>query len=681
MTTPTWITGFEHGVATPVTNGGGLCDVVSGTPSVQATTKRTGGYALELNRSATTHYIQKTLTGAAYQVGSIYIYFKTALPSASCLLIYGINTDGNMVLWFNPSDNKLRMGKVGASGDVLGPVVTYNTWYRIDYRFYTNATTHTIDWQVDGAAQTQYSIGTRTAVNLTAVRLSCDAGTADVFYDDVIISATSADYPIGAHEVVGLKPNIDGTHVGGTNIIEDQAGTDIVTPGYTTAYSLMNSLPIGDATAYVKQSGTGASNYAEVGFETATQPTFLGVMGLLAYKSASTTANSASTRVRDGSTETVIYTGDMSESSNFYKSAIVTPATSWSQSAIDGLIGRVGYASDANPVPYWLDVILEVAYVPSSGTSTPMTFTGGNTPGGTLVKQGQKTLAGGATPSGTLVKNDSKAFAGGSTPAGALAKSLSRLLTGGLTPAGVLTYVKAYIKLFTGGITPTGVMSKVLNAARTLTGGITPSGTVSKQDAKAFAGGITPSGILTNFKAVVRTFVGGITPGGTLARQIAKALNGGMMPTGTVTKSDSKTFAGGNTPSGVLTNVKAVVKLFVGAITPTGTLAKQTGKVLSGALSSAGNITKSIGKVLQGILDMLGSVVVLLVEGGIKVSGKVVAGDSILMAAGGTDLAYFLVAGVDSRIMVAGGSDQDYHKATAGDAGIGSVSAGDSNHG
>ncbi len=61
--------------------------------------------------------------------------------------------------------------------------------------------------------------------------------------------------------------------------------------------------------------------------------------------------------------------------------------------------------------------------------------------------------------------------------------------------------------------------------------------------------------------------------------------------------------------------------------------------------------------------------------------GKVVAGDSRLMIAGGADQAYFLASGVDSRIMLVGGSDQDYHKATAGDAGIGSVSAGDGTYG
>jgi hypothetical protein len=41
---------------------------------------------------------------------------------------------------------------------------------------------------------------------------------------------------------------------------------------------------------------------------------------------------------------------------------MVTPAAEgWTQGAVNALVTRVGYASDANPDPYWDGAMLELA--------------------------------------------------------------------------------------------------------------------------------------------------------------------------------------------------------------------------------------------------------------------------------------------------------------------------------
>jgi hypothetical protein len=53
---------------------------------------------------------------------------------------------------------------------------------------------------------------------------------------------------------------------------------------------------------------------------------------------------------------------DYSESSMFYKSAIITPpAGGWTQAEINALRARIGYSNDVSPVPYWENLLIEVA--------------------------------------------------------------------------------------------------------------------------------------------------------------------------------------------------------------------------------------------------------------------------------------------------------------------------------
>lgn len=72
------ITGWEHGV-NPTTNGGGLASAVSGSPTVDAASKRSGGYGLHINVASAATQSQSIpfSTATAGISGQIYLKIKS----------------------------------------------------------------------------------------------------------------------------------------------------------------------------------------------------------------------------------------------------------------------------------------------------------------------------------------------------------------------------------------------------------------------------------------------------------------------------------------------------------------------------------------------------------------------------------------------------------------------------
>jgi hypothetical protein len=218
---------------------------------------------------------------------------------------------------------------------------------------------------VDGTAQTTSSLSGQTAAVMTSVRFGSGAAshTATCWYDDVVISYTSADHPIGAHKVLSLVPNADGTDSGGTNF---------TLTGGTTNWEVLDEWPA-DTTTYIAQTTASGTSYREVQFGDTTETTIWGVHGYLAYFAAGTAANNGTTRIVDssGNTLTDIFSGDMSESSLFYKSAIIAaPGGSWTQAGLNGVKGRVGFSTDVSPNPRWSALLLQYAVPEASGPTT-----------------------------------------------------------------------------------------------------------------------------------------------------------------------------------------------------------------------------------------------------------------------------------------------------------------------
>lgn len=382
MTTPVFITGFEHGLATLVTSGGGLCTSITGTGmSVQGTTKNTGNYALKclVSGTAATSYLGWTHTQAIV-VGRFYFRFATAPSAITEIFRENITAGNGPRILFDPSDSRVYGMFSTTTGPKSAPL-SANTWYCIDFKFDVSTGTSTLDIKVNGTANGQLTY-TQAATTMSGARMGFyTAVTGEVYYDDYVLSFTAADYPIGPGGTQLLTPTGDGTHNVPLGTMQNQAGADI--NGSTIlATPLVNSVPMGDTTAYIQQAALDTTAYADVAFSdiTATHSSIIGAMGLLAYKSASTTANNGGCIISKDSfsTSTTIWgapgaLSDYSESSNFWKSAIIDGAIN--DTTINALRARMGYSGDATPDPYWIDIGVEVAYAISSGYTLTCTST------------------------------------------------------------------------------------------------------------------------------------------------------------------------------------------------------------------------------------------------------------------------------------------------------------------
>jgi len=370
LATPTWITGFEYGLATPSVSGTGLIDAITGACTIRtdAVTPR-GDYSLRtVATGSVLAYISRNMTAGQTFVGRFYIYLP-ALP-ASDRIIYSITTVGhNIQILYDVTQVSFSIGIDGATTQLGTVTVAINTWYCIDIKAVTSANPWLIDWQIDSVAQTQLT-SAHAAENMSVIDYGLrTVGALTAWYDDIVHSVTAADYPIGAGSTYGLRPNADGVHNNAANIMENSAGTDI---DGTPAWNLLDEKPwvTGAASDYVRQTAIGAANYCEIQFADLldNMRDIIGVDSLLQYASAAATANTGGCIIRDGATETTLWgiagaLADYSEITSFFKHAIVTAAAPpHTLATVNALRCRFGYSDDADPDPYWLAIMLEVGY-------------------------------------------------------------------------------------------------------------------------------------------------------------------------------------------------------------------------------------------------------------------------------------------------------------------------------
>lgn len=365
-----WITGFEHGTLSA--SGGGLFNAITGAgPTVQGTTKRTGNYALQVVSQAADSYVSKTWTGVAILTGRIYLrisplytadnlfYIRFYGASTNCYIGVRSSADGGWFAFYDPTSGWINSN--------VAPVAA--TWYRIDFRIDT--TNKKFDWKIDGTAQNQITIGTMG--NSTGIDLGVMyAGiTTTIQFDDIIFTNTSGDYPIGAGKVQAISPNAAGTSSPNPATKIYDAGGTLINDSSNPANPDLADVPISESTTYIKQTTIGASDYVEVNFaDLSDAATVNGAMAILAYKSSGTALNNGKSYVIDEDAgSTTLFSGDMSESTVFYKSVqLPAPSGGWDQAAVNALKARVGYSSDITPVPYWCNLMIEVDYVATSGS-------------------------------------------------------------------------------------------------------------------------------------------------------------------------------------------------------------------------------------------------------------------------------------------------------------------------
>lgn len=255
--TPVFCCGFECGVATAHWSGSNQ--------SISTAIKKTADRAGRVNPTATTGYFGSSgLTSSNMWVIRCYIRFET-LPSVDINIVAELgHQDG---AWFKASDSKIYAGSENGGLGATGVSVTTGVWYRIDVKANKSANPHLIDVQINGVACGQASnsvaSGSTSGFHLGSFNINYSG---DIYFDDVVASNTSADYPIGAGYVNHFVPTADGTHSGLTanDYERTLTGTDILNTT-TDSYLLLDDIPMesGSSVDWINMVAPVADSYTE----------------------------------------------------------------------------------------------------------------------------------------------------------------------------------------------------------------------------------------------------------------------------------------------------------------------------------------------------------------------------------------------------------------------------------
>lgn len=381
MATPVFCCGFECGQIGAAGQHWNISAGVAG--AISTSTVRSGARSLRVNPSATVTALQPGLTISTQNfVARLYVNFAT-LPNTNVYLIRAGTTSGGGAI-FNSTDNKIY-ATTGAGGTgATGISVTTGQWYLIDMKLVTTGT-RTCDVNVDGVACAQIVGGASSTLLTTSIADSVSVSYSGDFYiDDVIISFTAADYPIGAGYVNHFVPTSDGTHTAaGTTTVKGTIATPVgtaITAATTDAFNWVNAVPLlggaTDNTRLINAQTAASTTYAEVKFGPApgiSTPTTAprAVEVITADREASTATCDFTAKLNDNGTEgTIIARGVVAgviTDRYATKQFTAGPAGAWTAASsgaggFNNIKARWGYSSDATPDLYWRGIMIEAEF-------------------------------------------------------------------------------------------------------------------------------------------------------------------------------------------------------------------------------------------------------------------------------------------------------------------------------
>jgi hypothetical protein len=381
-------TGFEHGVLAPAVQAGIAGDqrawlaVGAGTPALDGTGARSGSYGWR--RTDANAYNIFNHPTASTVVGRIY-FNVSALPAAgSFASVWGHATSSSSAtrfgFYYDRDAGTIRAHATEASATHLSSgigasaAVTPGTWHRLDYRIVSTGATWNIDWQLDGGSTISTSFVGTAAVSwnsgLVGGHINGNLNTTALYIDDVAISATSADFPLGAGYGGSMRPSSLTLHTNGT-FVQNATATAITTGDW----ALVDDVPPLTSTAdYIRQTAqnTTTAGHPYVGFNHSNTDT---INGVAAYFGANSTANQGNTAriwaVANG-VDTYLYGRAAANASVGATALRVSGAqlanggVAWTDAMLDALIIRFGTGSgtDVTPNPQFQFFFVEIDYTP-----------------------------------------------------------------------------------------------------------------------------------------------------------------------------------------------------------------------------------------------------------------------------------------------------------------------------
>ena len=362
-----YVTGFESGRRAATAQS--LAIFNPGT--VDSAIKRTGGYSMKLAPAGSASYAQWASAASATAQVVRFALHLDALPTGNVAQLFHLNSAGGLALRYAAATQKLELALKGTTTGTPVVVSSDNAvqagrWYSIEVRLRVAAPTHIADWRIDGSPQPSVSVAGANSVTHTAT-FGSGPTTTDTFsahYDDVVITADSSAYPLGDGRVHALRPNSLST-AAAAGVIKDDDGTN----ADATSWQRLDEVPMLPTTDFIQQTAVNLNAYAEIGLDDTAETCIRAAHGYYTTHSAAH-ANNRTNHVKisvfDGTRESVLLNGKQLGTTTNSRdgSAAVTPATTWSKAALDGLVVRFGYSANIDHEFPKLDGVLVEYEVP-----------------------------------------------------------------------------------------------------------------------------------------------------------------------------------------------------------------------------------------------------------------------------------------------------------------------------
>ncbi|QQG49946.1 MAG: hypothetical protein HZB70_04075 [Candidatus Berkelbacteria bacterium] len=228
------------------------------TPTIDSTTKRSGGYAYRANTSSNTATIYKTWANSAQQNKfwfRAYIRIATAPGTEIGIFRAGtstnnkigvrMNSDRSIELW-NEEDNAI----IGSASSVLAT----NTWYRIELYIDTTTLSSAVadmELRLDGV---QVASSTDRTLDAGVDRLTwgvLTSTTADLYFDDIAVNDSTGrtdNWP-GEGKIVHMQPDATGDNEQWDNTTEAGSPTECDAAGDPN-WQCVDEIPPDNSTTY-----------------------------------------------------------------------------------------------------------------------------------------------------------------------------------------------------------------------------------------------------------------------------------------------------------------------------------------------------------------------------------------------------------------------------------------------
>lgn len=388
--TAVWLSGFEAGHLVGAASNSivAIANLFASTSNTAISTAGQGrdgvGYAIRcllttVNQSAN-FVVSSTWLGGSCTTFTLVAYFQieTALPSANFdILTWDVTGGTDGFLRFRQSDSRLLFVPNNSGTDRAGPVITFNTWYRLDITYTSTPTAFTYQWAVDGVAQTNVT-GTATNQVMSNIYFGHRSGTSpnvNFRWDDCFITLSAADYPIGELAIYARLADSPATEVGTANATARfQANGGIldstfVSADIITAISSPTVAPSGGVDG-VYQRTSGVGNFVSVPIQTYSLGAGEGIASvrieLAPGWSGSLAANNVSLLANVGaSNETLFALANPGFSNSItappWMCPVYNASGGWDQTKMNALQVIFGGSNDISPQPGINYLVVEVA--------------------------------------------------------------------------------------------------------------------------------------------------------------------------------------------------------------------------------------------------------------------------------------------------------------------------------